>query len=114
MVTSIIGAVDTPIFANSHPDAFELPPDSYYKPVKQFIMDQRDGKKQPPMSNVDVVARQMVDDILSGSAGCIWRGAASPDARWLSWLLPTWALEMVTNGTRGLKELKRYYMKKSE
>ncbi|RYP01783.1 hypothetical protein DL764_006070 [Monosporascus ibericus] len=113
VVTALIGAVDTQIFDNSHPDSFNMPSDSYYQPIRQFIVDQREAKKQPKMEHVDVTARHLVNDVLGGAKGLIWRGAASTDAKWLSWLLPTWALEMATNGTRGLSELRRYYAKKS-
>ncbi|RYP58438.1 hypothetical protein DL770_010424 [Monosporascus sp. CRB-9-2] len=83
------------------------------RPIRQFIVDQREAKKQPKMEHVDVTARHLVNDVLGGAKGLIWRGAASTDAKWLSWLLPSWALEMATNGTRGLSELRHYYAKKS-
>lgn len=114
VVTVIIGMVDTPIVANStQHDAFQMSSDSYYEPVRQFIVDARDGKKMPELEHVDVTARNIVNDILGGAKGCIWRGAMSTEAKWLSWLLPAWALDLINNGARGISELRRYYAKSS-
>ncbi|KAI1370113.1 putative short-chain dehydrogenase/reductase [Hypoxylon crocopeplum] len=109
VVTVVIGAVDTPVFINSNPEPFKMPSSSYYQPIRQLIEDQRDGKVQPKMEHVDVTARHIVNDVLGGASGCIWYGEKSTDAKWLSWLLPAWALEMITNGTKGLSELRQYY-----
>ncbi|KAI1159137.1 putative short-chain dehydrogenase/reductase [Nemania serpens] len=37
VVTAVIGAVDTNIFSNSHPDALRMPSNSYYEPIRQFL-----------------------------------------------------------------------------
>lgn len=37
VVTSIIGAVDTPILHNSHRGSFQMPPNSYYEPIRSVI-----------------------------------------------------------------------------
>ncbi|OTB04203.1 hypothetical protein M426DRAFT_164934 [Hypoxylon sp. CI-4A] len=112
VVTVIVGGVDTPIVANSTRDAFQMPADSYYEPVRRFIVDARDGKLLPQGQPVDVTARGIVDDILGGASGCTWRGVMSSRARWLSWLLPIWALDWINNGSRGVSELRSYYLTK--
>lgn len=110
VVTAIIGAVDTPIFTDSHPDAFQMPAGSYYKPIRQFIVDARDGKLQPPKtSHVDEAARQLVNDILGGVKGCAWRGVTSTECKWLSGWLPNWLLDMLNKWKRGISELRHYY-----
>lgn len=110
VVTSIIGAVDTPIFKNSHPDAFQMPADSYYQPVRSFLEDARKGKLQPPNPEApDVTARHLVDDILGGNKSFTWRGTMGSICRYLSAWLPIWALDTLNNGKRGVPELKRYY-----
>ncbi|KAI0180525.1 putative short-chain dehydrogenase/reductase [Hypoxylon sp. FL1284] len=113
VVTALIGTVDTPIISNSTRDEFQMPSDSYYEPVRQFIVDARNGKLLPKPEPADVTARNIVNDILGGARGCIWRGAVSTDAKWLSWLLPVWALDLINNGARGISELRRYYSKSS-
>lgn len=113
VVTVFVGTVRTPIFTNSYPNAFQIPKDSLYVPIEQFLVDKRDPEKQPAQANVDVAARQIVDDVLGGRKDIIWRGGLAGTVRWASWLLPMWAMEMITNGAMGLKELKSYYTKSS-
>lgn len=110
VITAIIGAVDTPIFSNSHPDGFQMPSGSYYKPIQQFFVDACDGKLAPSkMSHVDETARQLVNDILGGVEGCTWRGVTSTECKWLSGWLPNWLLDMLNNRKRGISELRHYY-----
>ncbi|KAH9892279.1 putative short-chain dehydrogenase/reductase [Xylariomycetidae sp. FL2044] len=109
VVTSIIGAVDTPILDNSHPGPFQMPPDSYYQPIRPVILDIRAGKKAPELTDVDVLARQLVGDILGGAKGPIWRGSTSTVCRLLSnWLPDSW-LDYLNNGARGIAEIRSFY-----
>ncbi|KAI1779420.1 putative short-chain dehydrogenase/reductase [Hypoxylon cercidicola] len=110
VVTAIIGAVGTNFFSNALNEPFELPENSYYRPIAKLLEDQRGGTRVPPREHVDVTARNIVNDVLGGASGCIWRGARSTDAKWLTWLLPTWALEWMVNGARGLEELRQHYL----
>lgn len=110
VVTALIGSVNTRMLSNTNSDAFQLPLDSYYRPIHQFIEKQR-GTQVVNLENVDVTAQNLVHDILDGAQGCIWRGSASKVCKWLSWLLPTWALEMATNRASGLSELRIFYAK---
>lgn len=50
-VTAIIGVIDTPIFTNSHPDGFQLPPGPYHELVRLLIVGACEGKLQPPMTH---------------------------------------------------------------
>ncbi|KAK8047613.1 NADPH-dependent 1-acyldihydroxyacetone phosphate [Apiospora saccharicola] len=60
VVTAIIGAVDTPIFENSHPGPLKMPSTSYCEPIRPFISEIREGKKQPEgLTSADEIARQM-------------------------------------------------------
>jgi 1-acylglycerone phosphate reductase len=108
VVTALIGQVETSIFTNSHSDPLQTPPDSYYEPARQFIENQRDSTAQPQFESVDITARNLVNDILGGARGCIWRGRLATTAKWLSIWLPSWALEIITNGTKGLKEFRSH------
>ncbi|KAI1170515.1 putative short-chain dehydrogenase/reductase [Nemania sp. FL0916] len=112
VVTAVVGAVDTNFFKNELIQPFQLPENSYYKPIEKFLDGQRGGKYVPPRENVDITARNIVNDVLGGANGCIWRGGKSTDAKWLTWLLPTWALERILDiRSRGLEELKQHYLK---
>lgn len=113
VVTPIIGAVETHIFDNSHIGPFQMPSGSYYEPIRPILQEIREGKKQPELTNVDVLARQLVGDILGGARGPVWRGATSTICRWLSNWLPNWLLDSLNNGARGISELQRYYSGKS-
>ncbi|KAK7935171.1 hypothetical protein PG985_000666 [Apiospora marii] len=110
VVTAIIGAVDTPIFENSHIGPLKMPSTSYCEPIRPFISEIREGKKQPGLTPVDDIARQMVSDILGGAKGPIWRGATSFICRWLSNWLPNFVLDSLNNGARGTKELHQWYL----
>ncbi|KAK8092051.1 hypothetical protein PG997_002412 [Apiospora hydei] len=110
VVTAIIGAVDTPILENSHPGPFQMPSSSYSEPVRPIIAEICQGKTRAGLTAVDEVARQLVDDILGGAQGPVWRGATSTVCRWLSSWLPDWLLDPINNGARGTKELRQYYL----
>ncbi|KAI1131763.1 putative short-chain dehydrogenase/reductase [Nemania abortiva] len=111
VATALIGSVDTNIFVNSHPEALRMPSDSYYEPIKQYLVGARDGKMQTG-ENVDVTARAILDDALGGTKSFIWHGTTSWTCRWFSNWLPLWLLDRLNNGARGVAELREYYAKK--
>ncbi|KAI1284108.1 putative short-chain dehydrogenase/reductase [Xylaria sp. FL0933] len=112
VVTAIIGGVQTNFFHNALNEPFQLPENSYYKPIEKLLEDERAGKHALQGENVEVTARNIVNDVLDGANGCIWRGAKSTEAKWLTWLLPTWALEWIVTRSRGLEELRQQYLDK--
>ncbi|KAI8964700.1 putative short-chain dehydrogenase/reductase [Daldinia sp. FL1419] len=73
---------------------FQMPSGSYYELIPPILQEVREGKKQPEITNVDVLARQLVGDILGSARGPVWRGAASTIRRWLSNCLPNWLLKI--------------------
>ncbi|KAI1353512.1 putative short-chain dehydrogenase/reductase [Xylaria sp. FL0043] len=109
VVTAIIGGVQTNFFSNALNEPFQLPENSYYKPIEKLLENERAGKHTLQGESVDATARNLVNDVLDGANGCIWRGAKSTDAKWLTWLLPTWALEWIVTRSRGLEELRQQY-----
>lgn len=102
VITAMVGAVHTPI----HDKAGELvlPADSYYQNVRETINTQRKGLKKPGGREVDVTAKNLVNDIVTGHAGLVWRGGTATLVRYLSWLLPSRLFEYIVNDGRGLKE----------
>ncbi|KAI1365721.1 putative short-chain dehydrogenase/reductase [Xylaria arbuscula] len=111
VVTAIIGAVHTNIFTNSTSEALQLPANSYYEPIKHFLVDIREGKIHPKEQDVDIAARHLLDDVFRGKDSYIWRGTTSTTCKWLSGWLPLWLLDNLNNGARGVKELSQYYAK---
>jgi 1-acylglycerone phosphate reductase len=99
----MIGAVHTPI----HDKAGELvlPEGSYYQSVRETINDQRKGMKKPGSQQVDVTAKNLVNDIVAGRAGLVWRGGTATLVRYLVWLLPSGLFEHVVNDGRGLNKV---------
>lgn len=102
--TAMVGAVHTPI--HEKVGELNLPADSYYKQIREFINNQRQGLMQPNPQDVERTSKNLVHDILSGHTGLIWRGGWSTISRYISWLLPAMLFEGVINGGRGLPELK--------
>jgi len=104
VITAMVGAVHTPI----HDKAGELvlPAGSYYQSVRETINDQRKGLKKPGSQGVDVAAKNLVNDIVAGRAGLVWRGGTATLVRYLSWLLPSGLFEHIVNGGRGLREVR--------
>jgi 1-acylglycerone phosphate reductase len=103
VITAMVGAVHTPI----HDKAGELvlPAGSYYQSVRETINDQRKGLKKPGSQEVDVTAKNLVNDIVAGRAGLVWRGGTATLVRYLGWLLPSGLFEHVVNDGRGLKQV---------
>lgn len=105
VVTVILGGVET---TGNNPDNRKdlvLPANSYYQKIAAIINRHQKGLIHTNKQNVDVAARNVVDDVLSGSSGFIRRGQASS----LSWIFNTFLSYALTtyfaNGESGLGEL---------
>ncbi|KAF2492493.1 putative short-chain dehydrogenases/reductase [Lophium mytilinum] len=107
VVTVILGAVETTGNDPNNRNDLELPADSYYQKIAAIINRHRKGLVHTKKQNVDVAAKNLVNDVLSGRAGLVRRGEAST----LSWALNTflsYALSVsFVNGESGLAELNR-------
>ncbi|KAM0279896.1 hypothetical protein ACHAQH_004336 [Verticillium albo-atrum] len=105
VVTAMVGATNTQIYSNKD---VALPVDSWYKPIEAFIQKQARGALQEPNNEpVEVTARNIVRDTLSGRRGKIWRGGEAGMASVGSWLFPTQFVERILHSQRGLSELRR-------
>jgi 1-acylglycerone phosphate reductase len=105
IITAMVGAVHTPIHEKA--GDLVLPAGSYYQNIKEVINDQRKGLKKPGSQEVDVMAANLVKDIVARRAGLVWRGGTATIVRYLSWLLPSTLFEYVVNCGRGLNEVCR-------
>lgn len=104
VITAMVGAMATQLY-ESH--EVSLPPDSYYHSIEEIIQRQSRGEMQKPFNEpVDVTARNLVQDTLSGRRGQIWRGGEAGRASILSWLVPTVLRERILHAERGLYQLK--------
>ena len=87
VVTAMVGEIETNIYQNCEPPI--LPPGSYYKSVEQYIIDQAAGKLQKQNEPLEITARNLLRDVLSGRSGQTWRGGVAGTAKLATWLLPT-------------------------
>lgn len=58
-----------------------LPESSRYKSVETQIANSAEGKIGPEKEKADDFAKRFVDDILRGTSGQVWRGAAAQTVR---------------------------------
>lgn len=94
VATVIVGGVQTNIHKNS--PTHHLPPDSFYTPVAAMISDRATGKDIPVrMDEPEVFAKRLVNDLVNGARGRIYRGNISSTMGFLSWLLPSWVMVSV-------------------
>lgn len=105
VVTVLLGGVATNALNNFSYD--EMPAGSYYHQISDTIARHQRGEfLSEGRQNVDVAAKNIVNDVISGRTGYIRRGQAST----LSWIattfLPhTWAVSMLNGKNTGLAEL---------
>ncbi|MCJ1395436.1 hypothetical protein MMC18_008322 [Xylographa bjoerkii] len=86
VITAMVGAVDTNIYSNN--SIFKLPAGSLYMPIEQRIADINAGKNSLKGADVNTFAKKVIDDILKGNKGQLWRGRMASMARWVSILVP--------------------------
>lgn len=85
VVTVILGGVQTSGNDPSNIADLKLPPNSYYQKITAVIDRHKKTIVHPNKQNIDIAARNVVDDVLSGRGTFIRRGQAST----LSWLFNT-------------------------
>ncbi|KAI0522145.1 putative short-chain dehydrogenase/reductase [Xylaria bambusicola] len=103
VITAIVGAVNTPIHQRA--GELDLPVGSYYTNIRSQVNEVRKGTHKPGAVETDVVARELIDDIIGGKNGVTWRGGTATVVKYLSWLLPRGLWESVVNKGRGLEEV---------
>lgn len=105
VVTIMSGSVDTPMFTKPS-GQLRLPETSYYHDAVDAAYKERMDHRTKA-TNVDAFAGKLVKDILGGSRGPIWQGALSLMVRYMTWAFPTWLVDNLVNGERGVKQVKR-------
>ncbi|KAK0625508.1 putative short-chain dehydrogenase/reductase [Bombardia bombarda] len=104
VITCMAGAIHTPIHTNA--GELRLPEGSYYTVVRDTISKQREGAMKPGAQTPDVTAKSIVNDIVAGKSGEIWRGGLSSLVRYLAALVPG-VLEYIINGDKDLPLVKK-------
>lgn len=93
VITAMVGMVESKFHDNL--DEPQLRDDSLYKPAEKNIKMSSTpgaGLLQHYEMSQEKFSANLVDDILAGKSGKIWRGGMSTMSRILSWLLPSWLL----------------------
>lgn len=91
VITLMPGGVESNIFANGPPPT-ELPKGSYYLPIEKqlarpVIFDKMETAK---------FARCVVESVLNGHSGKVWRGASAGMVSWMVRFMPQWLLVSTT------------------
>ena len=105
----MVGAVNTQFFANR--TDLTLPPDSYYQPIRDKIDHNNKGLQYTTSmkQDVNVFARNIVNDVISGKSGQIWRGKSSSMTWLASAVMPASMVTNMVNKDKGLEELARVH-----
>lgn len=105
VVTSICGSAGTPMFGKPG-GPMVLPEASFYRGVEEAAWKERMDRRRQA-TDVDVLAGQLVRDLVGGARGVVWRGAFASLVKWASWLNITWVVDKMINSSRGLRLVKR-------
>ena len=76
-----------------------------YKPVEQQIREANSGSNVPKGMDPTKFADQLVEDILNGKKGRIWRGNMAHVVKWASSYLPTGVFDGLISDGMGFDEL---------
>ncbi|OJJ97643.1 hypothetical protein ASPACDRAFT_123535 [Aspergillus aculeatus ATCC 16872] len=104
VVTVMSGVVRTQIF-DKHPD-LEFP-GSMYEPATDGVRRMAAGESVKHPMAPEEYARRLVEDLLSGKTGLVWRGKMASIGWFLTTWMPTWVLDRMGTAGMGLEELKR-------
>lgn len=88
VVTVITGIIETNLHNNEKEQ--ELPEESFYAPLNQWLRERKDGTNRPPGMPVDQYAKQCVTKIEKGARGKIYVGPLTPLFVYLQWWCPQW------------------------
>ncbi|KAI2825436.1 hypothetical protein CBS147343_8981 [Aspergillus niger] len=78
---------------------------SRYAPATKEMMDIATGATTGGTMPCSDYARRVVDDLVGGKTGLIWRGKMASIGWFLTSFMPTWFLDMMTNHRSGFDKL---------
>ena len=86
VITAMVGSVESNIHVN---DSWQgLPETSRYKSVEAQAAKTASGDIGPKKEKAEDFARHLVDDVLGGASGKVWRGAFAQTSRIMGYLAP--------------------------
>ncbi|KAF4340973.1 short-chain dehydrogenase [Fusarium beomiforme] len=92
-ITLLTSAVKTNFFSE-HPAA-DVPDDSQYFEIRDFIHGLVDGRMQENGISAKQYATKVVGEVEKGTVGVVWAGKDASTLRLLSWLLPQSVFDMI-------------------
>lgn len=102
VVTGMVGEVRSQIYSKP---TFALPSNSQYKSAGDAIANHVTGV-HAQFEERDITARNLVEDVLGGQTGQVWRGGRAGTVKYTTWLLPKWFVEYVSHRGRGVDQVK--------
>ena len=105
VVTAMTGSADTPMF-DKPGGRLKLPETSYYHGVQDAAYKERMDHRTKAVK-VELLAKLLVKDVLSGAIGRIWRGAFAGIVKITELLSLTWLIDQMVNSERGLEQVRR-------
>ncbi|KAK9320927.1 hypothetical protein V1517DRAFT_340297 [Lipomyces orientalis] len=100
VLTAVTGTVHSNFFVNG--PQHKLPPTSRYVSVEKSIVARAQGRDIQSGMNAAKYADRVVDDVLRGENGKIWRGKLASIVRYASTYLPTFVLDWLLLQQTGL------------
>ena len=74
--------------AQTHFEDWKLPKDSIYASIEDIIANRASGNDGSKRQNTDVYAAQVVDDIIHGATGKVWRGEGAGSIKFATAYVP--------------------------
>ncbi|THC95353.1 hypothetical protein EYZ11_005167 [Aspergillus tanneri] len=105
VVTVILGGVQTSGNDPANIEDLELPENSYYRKISAVIDRHKKVLVHPNKQDVDVAAKNLVNDVLSADSVFIRRGAASTLSWFCNTFLPYGLFNSIINRDSGLAEI---------
>ncbi|TGJ86861.1 hypothetical protein E0Z10_g1866 [Xylaria hypoxylon] len=87
VITVMAGNVETQFWVDG--SNFVLPSDSLYTPIVSVVSDAAAGTLSGKKSSPESFARALLNTVMSGGTGIVWKGALSTSVRWVVKLMPT-------------------------
>lgn len=86
VITCVTGVVKTNMMSNSA--KYDLPAGSLYAPIAKYISARANGEEVKDAGPPEDFAKRLVNDILGGASGMVYRGKMATVAKYISAFLP--------------------------
>ncbi|KKK23423.1 hypothetical protein P175DRAFT_0503003 [Aspergillus ochraceoroseus IBT 24754] len=103
VVTVMAGTVATNITANT--PKVDLPSDSLYRAASKEINDLATGVWVKDAPSPAEFAKNVVNEVLGGASGMIWKGKMASISWFLTTFMPTWVIDHMLLDQSGIKHM---------